>query len=767
MNSDGTGFVRLMDFNATDSSVGGFLLTGTTLYGTTGYGGSQGLGTIFKVNTDGSGYAQLKEFNGDDGIDPLPGLVLGDATLYGTTAAGTLFCIKTNGSDFTVLKHFTNSVEGENLNGGLLLSNSTLYGTTSGGGSLNSGTVFKLNTDGSGFVVLCHFTNSNDGYETTAGLVLSGDSLFGTTYYGGAYGYGTVFRLQTDGSDYARIVEFMGGDGTRPGEIVLSGTTLYGVTGGGGGSGNGAVFKINTNGSGYSVLKDFTNGLDGANPYCRLLVDGSTIYGSASYGGAAWNGTVFKLNIDGSGYTVLKDFTNALEGSNPWGELVLAGTTLYGTTSSGGISNCGTVFKIGSDGNGFAVLKHFAGTDGRQPSAGLVWSGTMLYGVTIWGGTSDLGTVFTLDTNGNSFAVLRNFAAWDGGGTDGLLLSGGILYVAGRAGRSGYGAVFKLNTDGSGFEVFNPFDWNTASHPNGKLCMSGNTLFGDCNDGVFQIGTDGSNFALVKKLADGEGYDPYGGVVLSGTTLFGTASYGGNLDGGVVFALSLLPGVVEIPQSRTVEAGGSIAFTMQATGSRPFGYMWLCNDTNLLGTFATNFLQLSEVQIAQSGAYTLVLTNTFGAFTSAPVMLSVIPIVERRLVPGIKLTGRVGDSWNVEWSDFLGAAADWENLGAVSLSSTTQFCFDASLPLPSARFYRASAASGPAEAPTLNLNFYPALTVNGAIGSSVRVDSINPVGPTDAWIALGTVKLTNTSQLYFDVSAPGQPTRLYRIVPMP
>lgn len=771
MDADGTGFVKLLDFTPTNEFPGGLLLTGTTFYGTTYSGGAQGMGTVFKVNTDGGGYAQLKEFTGDDGVEPLPGLVLGETILYGTTAGGTVFCIKTNGSDFTVLKHFTNSVEGDSPNGGLLLSGSTLYGTTGTTryGHYGNSTVFRLNTNGSDFVILCKFTNSNDGFEPRAGLLLSGTTLFGTTYYGGAYGNGTVFRLRTDGSDCVPIVQFMGGDGTEPGDIVLSGATFYGVTGGGGGSGNGTVFKLNTDGSGYAVLKDFTNGLDGANPYCGLLVDDSTIYGSASYGGISWNGTLFKLNTDGSGYAVLKDFDSGLDGRNPSGELVLIGATLYGTTGGGGAGDYGTVFRINTDGTGYTLLKQFAGDDGRQPGAGLVVSGSMLYGTTIWGGKNDCGTVFALNTNGDDFTVLKHFDGSDGCYPGSLLLSGSTLYGAAGGGGSGYDTVFKINTDGSDFAAFGPFDWNPelVTPPKGKLCLAGSALYGGCIDGVFQINTDGTEFALLKKLVDRDGYYPHAGVVLSGSTLFGTASYGGILDGGVVFGLSLLPGVVEIPQGRTVEAGGSISFAMEPTGARPFGYQWLCNGKNVFGDFTTNLLCFSDLTIAQSGAYTLVVTNAFGSFTSVPVMLSVIPVVERRLVPGIKVTGQVGDSWNVEYADFLCSTANWEPLATVTLSSASRYCFDASLPLPSMRFYRFSKATEPEEVPALNLNFYPALTVTGAIGSSVRVDNINPVGPTDAWVALGTMTLTNKSQLYFDVSAPGQPTRLYRIVPVP
>jgi hypothetical protein len=87
--------------------------------------------------------------------------------------------------------------------------------------------------------------------------------------------------------------------------------------------------------------------------------------------------------------------------------------------------------------------------------------------------------------------------------------------------------------------------------------------------------------------------------------------------------------------------------------------------------------------------------------------------------------------------------------------------------LPPQRYYGAWQTKTPGVIPSLDLHSVPAITLTGNIGGSVRVDYINQFGPIDAWVTLDTVTLTNTSQLYFDVSAPGQPQRLYRLVPLP
>ena len=103
----------------------------------------------------------------------------------------------------------------------------------------------------------------------------------------------------------------------------------------------------------------------------------------------------------------------------------------------------------------------------------------------------------------------------------------------------------------------------------------------------------------------------------------------------------------------------------------------------------------------------------------------------------------------------------------MTLSNSSQFCFDVSEPLPPQRFYRVWQSGTPGVVPSLDLHFVPAIKLAGDVGDSLRLDYINQFGPIDAWVTLATVTLTNTSQLYFDVSVLGQPPRLWRIVPVP
>jgi hypothetical protein len=146
-------------------------------------------------------------------------------------------------------------------------------------------------------------------------------------------------------------------------------------------------------------------------------------------------------------------------------------------------------------------------------------------------------------------------------------------------------------------------------------------------------------------------------------------------------------------------------------------------------------------------------------------MLNVIAPVERRLIPGIGLSGQAGSLLHLEYTHSLGPA-NWLPLDTVPLVNPPQVYLDLSNPLPPQRFYRAW-QSGPAVAATLRFpTLIPALTLTGSVGSHLRVDGINAIGPTDAWFNLATVTLTNTLQHFLDTTAPGQPPRLYRLVPV-
>jgi uncharacterized repeat protein (TIGR03803 family) len=351
---------------------GDLLLSGNTLYGTAQLGGTSGYGTLFAINTDGTSFTNLYNFtNGSDGAYPIGGLILsgsnlfGVANLGGSSGYGTVFAINTNGTGFTSLYTFTNGSDGANPAAGLILSGKTLFGTASGWGLIfgpdsDSSTVFAINTDGTGFTNLYNFTYGTNGAHPFGSLILSGNTLYGTS----TTGYGAVFAVNTNGTGFTnlyRLTYNSTNSGSDPqAGLILSGNTLYGTTELGPDTyGWGTVFAVNTNGTGFTNLYIFTapsgnymsSNSDGDNINSGLLLSGNTLYGTADNGGISSCGTVFAINTDGTGFTNLYNFTPS-EGGNPLGGLILSGNTLYGTEAGGFLYNeagdmsGGTVFSL-------------------------------------------------------------------------------------------------------------------------------------------------------------------------------------------------------------------------------------------------------------------------------------------------------------------------------------------------------------------------------------------------------------------------------------
>ena len=379
-------FTTLHSFSGGSDGSGpqaGLILSGNTLYGTTVTGGNPGAGTVFALNTDGTDFTALHGFTGGgDRGNPYAGLILSGDTLYGTGVAGNgmVFAVNTNGTGFTNLHSFTALINSTNIGGaspfaGLILSGNTLYGTARTGGGSGNGTVFAVNIDGTGFTNLYHFTASsgapltnNDGASPSAGLILSGNTLFGTANSGGSLGYGTVFAVNTDGTGFTNLHSFnWSDDGAYPHAVILSGNTLFG-TANNGASGGGTVFAVNTDGTGFTNLHVFaaapnSTNIGGASPFAGLTLSGNTLYGTTLGGGNSGKGTVFAVNTDGTDFTTLYTFsatsgpasTNS-DGASLRAGLILSGNTLYGTADRGGTSGYGTVFSLSLESVGVPQL---------------------------------------------------------------------------------------------------------------------------------------------------------------------------------------------------------------------------------------------------------------------------------------------------------------------------------------------------------------------------------------------------------------------------
>ena len=260
--------------------------------------------------------------------------------------------------------------------------------------------MFRIGADGTGYALLREFAGGEyDGRTPYGNLTLDGSTLYGTTAGGGDSDYGTVFTMNADGTGFTLLHEFAGGvdDGSHPRcSLTLDGSTLYGMTRNGGDDDRGTVFRMNADGTGYALLHEFTGPL-GANPHGSLTLSGTTMYGMTRYGGDSNYGTVFKINADGTGFMLLHEFTDgADDGRDPHGNLTLIGSALYGMTRLGGDNGYGTLFRMNADGTDFTLLHEFTGTQGVSPYGSLTRYGTTLYGMTMYGGAYEGGIIFSL-----------------------------------------------------------------------------------------------------------------------------------------------------------------------------------------------------------------------------------------------------------------------------------------------------------------------------------------------------------------------------------
>jgi uncharacterized repeat protein (TIGR03803 family) len=190
-----------------------------------------------------------------------------------------------------------------------------------------------------------------------------------------------------------------------------------------------------------------------------LLASDGNFYGTAAYGGDTANGTVFKMTPDGT-LSSIYSFTGDSDGANPQSALIeVTNGVLYGTTSSGGDSQNGTVFKI-TTGGILTTVASFSGPDGSGPETGLTQGPDgNLYGTTTYGGTNDNGVVYRVTPAGN-LEVAREFVgAPDGANPDCGLIAGsdGALYgEAEFGGAGGQGSIYRLAFASAPAPTMNP-----------------------------------------------------------------------------------------------------------------------------------------------------------------------------------------------------------------------------------------------------------------------------------------------------------------------
>lgn len=474
------------------------------LYGTANYGGTLGMGVVYRLDITNQETTLYNFTGGTDGMGPSGGVIRDLAgNLYGTASGGTtgngvVFKLAPSGKE-TPLYSFQGGMDGTIPCGGLILDAAgILCGSTAGGGPANAGVIYKLDRAGMETVIY-GFPSGADGMWPTAGVIRdSAGNLYGTTPKGGPANAGVVYRVDAAGHETV-LYSFQGGsDGANSfGSLVRDPAgNLYGTTQNGGTASLGVVFKLDTSGH-ETVLHQF-GGTDGAAPASGVILDSAgNLYGTTTAGGDGW-GLVYKLDVTGQ-ETVLYKFTGGADGGVPIAALIRdAAGNLYGTANNGGPGGAGVVYKIDPSGHETVLYGFTGGADGGFPQTAVCRdSAGNLYGTTSSGGAMSLGAVYKVDANGQE-TVLYSFT--DGGmfgaSPSGLIRDpAGNLYGTAEYGGTAYqGMVFKLD----------PTDYMTVLYS--------------------FSGADGA-YPLAGVIRDSQG------------RLYGTTYSGGKRNGGVVFKL--------------------------------------------------------------------------------------------------------------------------------------------------------------------------------------------------------------------------------------
>jgi uncharacterized repeat protein (TIGR03803 family) len=364
------------------------------------------------------GYGATTSFTTSAGMKKLWGVLTG--------YPGEIYNINLNGSGFA--NYFSPSdgdLRGTDPQNLFKLNDGSILAVMYEGGATTAGTLLKINSSGLTKLVdwesypfgrRVYMAEANDGFIYGVGISATENS-------------GRVFKLRPDGTGYSYHV--FNHYGFWPDGNLLKGSngSIYGMSMG---NGPGWIYTVNTDLSNVTSVFTFSSAT-GKKPQGGLIEVGGYLYGVAKEGGTFNKGTLFKIKLDATGFVKLHDFNGTL-GRAPIGDLVYDGVnTLYGITYLGGTSDLGTLYKMNLDGSGFSVLHHFNAAV-YNPSENLVLDGEVLYGHT-QGGTFGSGVLFSIHTDGSGYTNIYNFTSSSSyyGAVGNLIITNGTFPAPARA----------------------------------------------------------------------------------------------------------------------------------------------------------------------------------------------------------------------------------------------------------------------------------------------------------------------------------------------
>lgn len=347
--------------------------------------------------------------------------------------------------------------------GGILIG-----GVATTGGTNDQGTVFKFDPATGNFSKV-HDYSHPDEFVALAGNLVRTPVGFACNSIADGTGAGELLTFNDDGNPTV-IDTYSAHNGSA---VLASDNHLY-VIDDWINFFRGGIYRIHSGGDDVNALDRiifrFRKDEQGINPYAPLLQRNTVLFGTAPYGGIHEAGTIFSVEMDGSGFKILHSFSGS-DGHTPSGALIEGEDgLLYGVTQKGGKHNQGSIFRIHPDGTGFTTVVSFSGANGAEPFGSLLSYHGRIYGTTSTGGAFGHGVIFSVRPDGKNFRVLHHCDGTTGARPLNGLAAGndGTLYgMTSRGGHSNLGVIYSIKKSGSQFRQLFSFTSETGGSPNG------------------------------------------------------------------------------------------------------------------------------------------------------------------------------------------------------------------------------------------------------------------------------------------------------------
>lgn len=595
-------FTKKIDlFRYEGSNPKGDVLRGNSgkYYGTTEYGGANGLGTLWQFDPVTGIYTVLYDFSTASGARPVRGVIQGlNGRLTGVCSEGganNLGCVfdyNIGTSVFTKRADFSGVANGSFPRCRLVQVSSTrVFGVTQSGGANGRGVLFEFNPVNGAITKRHDFAIATGSNPYSGVLLASNGRLYGTTVSGGVNNAGTIYEYNTTTNLHAILADLSVATGSAPiGELMQAPSgTIYGTTSSGGNNAVGVLFSFTIAGAVYNGLHHFDN-TGGYSSFGRIIsgADGF-LYGTTNQGGAGGDGVIFRFDAATNTYTTLFDLATAGIGS-PWGGLLEDGNgTLNGLCNVGGAGQNGALFRYTIASSALNVALPFNYSNGAGPGGRLLrhTNGTY-YGVANSGGSASLGVLFSYDALNNTYTLRKNLGGADGANPLGTLCeSGGKLFgTCSEAGTLAGGTIFEFDPATNSYTKKIDLNTTTGTKPrigflnasNGKLYLM-TSQGGTSGFGTLLEYTPGTN-TLVKRrdFVAADGTNPEAELMqASDGLLYGALSENGQFSAGTLFSFDT----------------GSSTFTKLydfdgVQGGTPLGKLVQAPNGKLYGTCAEN-----------------------------------------------------------------------------------------------------------------------------------------------------------------------------------